>query len=283
MQQPLYNIESESIASEDFLSCRLVIIVDASAICYMIWNAENATLHCFRYFQHGSEEMPQEEVIREIIFEDGYLSKTMKEVFLVYHFPESELVPEVYFDESLNKDYVGLAHGSFNRGVIFSEKVPWWDIYNVYSLPIKIHKLLQYKFPEANVWHGHSLLLKSSKKFSGQEPPQIVKLIFYGERMILSVSKKGQLLLLRSVDYTGVDDVLWNLFNSCQQLSINPKDAHVQVGGFIQNDSPIYEALQKYFATVFFEDTAGSISNLSLLKDYPIHYFSSFLKMASCV
>ena len=283
MHQPLYNIESETIASEDFLSCRLVIIVDASAICYMIWNAENAQLHCLRYFQHSMNEKPQEEVIREIIFEDGYLSKEMKEVFLVYHFPESEFVPEVYFDETLNNDYVSLAHGTFNRGVVFSEKVPWWDIYNVYSLPNKIHKLFQYKFPEAKVWHGHSLLLKSSKKFSAQENAQSVKLIFYGERMILSVWKKGQLLLLRSVDYSGVEDVLWNLFNCCQQLGINTKEVNVQVGGFIQNNSPIYEALQKYYAKVVFEDTAGSISNIHLLDEYPIHYFSSFLKMASCV
>jgi len=152
MQEPLYYIEAEHISTQDFLSCRLVIFVNASFIGYLILNTENMQLLCLKFFQAADKNgVLQEDLIREVFFEDGLFAKEMKEVVLVYDFPESELIPEICFDESLIKDYVELIHGNLNKGTFCSEKVPWWDVYNVYRLPTDIRRLLQYKFPHANI------------------------------------------------------------------------------------------------------------------------------------
>ena len=266
------------------MSCRLVIFVDASTIGYLILNTDNLYLLSMKFFQYGLDDgIQQEDLIRELFFDDGLFAKEMKETLLVYNFPDSELVPETYFEESLTKAYTELTHGNLGKGVFLSEKVPWWDICNAYRIPADLHRLLQYKFPNAKIWHNHSLLLKSFKKYNLPEASQSLRAIFYKGNLLLSVWKKSQLQFLQSFSYTGADDVHWFILNCCQQLGINQRDANLQISGFIEKSSDFFQGLEKLFPKISYDEPAASIGNNALLKDYPLYYFSSFLKIGSCV
>ena len=284
MLQPSFHIEADNIEKEDFRLCRLVVVVDTNSLSYVIMSTENARPVCIKYFQFNQiKGSLQEEILREIIFGDELLTKEINETYVVYNLPESTLVPDAFFDEKLNREFANLIYGNLDKGAVISEKVPWWDIYNVYRLPLNVHKLLQYKFPAAKQWHYYSLLLKSYKKFNVPENNETLQVIFCEERIIVSVYKKGQLQLMQSFLYSGPEDVLYHLLNCCSQFNMSLQVVSLQLSGFIEKQSLIYSELVKYFLDISFGEPEKSIAETDMLKQYPLHYFSSLLKMAVCV
>jgi hypothetical protein len=54
------------------------------------------------------------------------------------------------------------------------------------------------------------------------------------------------------------------------------------VGGLIDRQSALSTELNKYFLKIHFEEIDESIKVTDELKELPLHYFSSILKMAVC-
>ncbi|HXB45417.1 MAG TPA: DUF3822 family protein [Puia sp.] len=284
MLQPSFHIEADNIETENFQQCRLVVVVDTDSLSYVIMTMELERPLCIKYFQFNQiNDRQQEEIMREIIFEDELLTKDINETFVVYNVPDSTLVPDAFFDEQFNREFVNLIYGNLNKSPVMSEKVPWWDIYNVYRLPSDLHKLLQNKFPSAKHWHFYSLLLKSYKKFNVPENAQTLQVLFCPEKIIVSVYKNGRLLLMQNFLYSIPEDVLYHLLNCCMQLDMSRQVVKLQLSGFIETQSLIYSELVKYFSDVSFSEPEESIAKSDMLKKYPLHYFSSLLKMAACV
>jgi len=284
MLQPTFHIEAENIQATDFKACRLLILIDDDSMSYVILNAATKQPVCIKYFYFSHAKNKERiETIREIIYVDELLSKEMSESFLVYGFPESSLVPDAYFDASLDKEIMNLMHGNLEKGIVMNEKVPWWDIYNVYRIPSDIQKLMQFKFSTAKQLHYYSLLLKSYKKFNTGESSENISVIFYQDRMIVSVYKKSQLQLMQSFEYVTQMDVVYHLLNCCNQLGLNQNYTSLQISGFVEKQSAIYHEMAKYFPNISFEETGDSIEVTNSLEQYPLHYFSSLLKLAACV
>jgi hypothetical protein len=284
MLQPLFHIESDNIETQDFQSCRLLIVVDDYSLSYVMLNITSNQPYCIKYFHFNQiQNREQNEILREIIYGDELLSKEVNEIFLVYGFPESTLVPEACFDENIEKEFTDLMHGNLEKGFVVNEKVPWWDIHNVYRLPSDIRKLLQYKFNSAKHIHYYSLLLKSQKKYSAAELPENILAIFLEERMIVSIYKKNQLQLMQSFEFVNQTDVAYFLLNCCNQLGLHQNSLSLQVSGFIEKESAIYNELAKYFSDISFEEIGDGIVATDKLEQYPLHYFSTLLKLAACV
>jgi hypothetical protein len=54
------------------------------------------------------------------------------------------------------------------------------------------------------------------------------------------------------------------------------------VGGLIDKQSTLSTELHKYFLHIYFEQIDESIKVTDELRELPLHYFSSILKMAVC-
>ena len=284
MLQPSFHIEADNIEAENFKLCRLLIVINDDSLSYAVLNTEKISPVCIKYFHFSQiKNREHEEIIREIIYGDDVLVKEMNETFVVYSFSESTLVPESLFDESLGKEFAGLIYGNLEKGLVVTEKVPWWDMYNVYRIPLDVHKLMQYKFPSSKHLHYYSLLLKSYKKFSIQEVPESMQVIFFEEKMIVSVYKKSQLQLVQSFFYANQMDVAYHLLNCSRQLDLNQGELRLQISGFVEKKSLIYNEIGKYFLHLSFEEIGDSVQVTDKLEQYPLHYFSSLLKLAACV
>jgi hypothetical protein len=109
-----------------------------------------------------------------------------------------------------------------------------------------------------------------------------MKVIFYADKMIALVMKDGKLQLMQTFYYQDAKDVAYHLLNCCHQLGISQEGVAVLVGGLIDRQSSLSTELHKYFLQVSFEEMDESIKVTDELKELPLHYFSSILKMAVC-
>jgi hypothetical protein len=283
MPKPAFQIAVSDISAEDLLQSRLLVEVNPESFTYVLLNQRNMSPLAVKYFQlEHSRGKRLTESLREIIQEDELLRRPVKETLLVYNFPESSLVPEPLFSMDTNKELTDIVHGNLQKGLILTEKIPWWELFNVYRISQDLHQLLQQQFTAGKYWHYYSLLLKSHKMFDSREESDCIKVIFYADKMITLILKKGIVQLMQTFPYQDTKDVAYHLLNCCHQLSISQEEVLLQVGGLIDRQSTLSTELNKYFVQITFEEIDESIKVTDELKELPLHYFSSILKMAVC-
>jgi hypothetical protein len=285
MLKPDFYIHNDNAVAEDYTQCRLLMEVNSNSVGYVLLNVRGMRPVAIKYFQwNHSKNVSLEEILRELVYEDEILTiADVNETFLVYNFPESNLVPETFFNTDANKPLTDLIYGDLGKELILNEKIPWWEMHNIYRIPAGVHRLLQQKFYNGKYWHFYSLQLKCHKMFNAKEEGQYLKTFFYSDKMIVLVSKNGQLQLMQTFEYHDSKDVAYNLLNCCHQLGMNQDQIVLELIGLIEKQSELYNELQKYFLNVSFDHMEDSIKITDELREYPLHYFSSLLKMAICV
>lgn len=283
MLKPAFQIAIADVSDEEMLQSRLLVEVNPNAFTYVLLNQRNMSPLVVKYFQlEPSREVPLTETLREILEEDDLLKRPVKETLLVYNFPESSLVPEPLFVTETNRDIIDTLHGNLQKGLILTEKIPWWELFNVYRISPDLHQLMQQSFTAGKYWHYYSLLLKSYKMFDSSNSEDCLKVIFYADKMVALVVRGGKVHLMQTFSYHDTRDVAYHLLNCCQQLGLDQAAVRVLVGGLIDRQSALSTELHKYFLKVNFEEIDESIKVTDELKELPLHYFSSILKMAVC-
>lgn len=283
MLKPAFQIKVSEISDEELLQSRLLVEVNPNAFTYVLLNQRNMSPLVVRYFQlENNREMPLIETLREIMEADDLLRRPVKETLLVYNFPESSLIPEPVFTMDTNREIIDTLHGNLQKGLILTEKIPWWELFNVYRISPELHQLLQQTFSAGKYWHYYSLLLKSFKMFDSTDRADCIKVIFYADKMVTLVVRNGKVHLVQTFLYQDTKDVAYHLLNCCQQLGINQEEVKLLVGGLIDRQSALSTELHKYFLHITFEEIDESIKVTDELKELPLHYFSSILKMAVC-
>jgi len=285
MMKPDFYIHNGNAGSEDFLQCRLLMEMNSNSFSYVLLNVRGMRPVAIKYFQWDpSKNVSLEEILRELVYNDDILTiADVNETFLVYNFPESNLVPEAFFDTDTKTPLTNLIYGDVSKELVLEEKIPWWGLYNIYRIPAGVHRLLQQKFPNGKYWHFYSLQLKCHKMFNIKEEAQYLKAFFYADKMIALACKSGELQLIQTFQYHDSKDVAYNLLNCCQQLNMSQEEIKLELSGLIEKQSALYNELQKYFLHVSFDNMEDSIKITDELREFPLHYFSSLLKMAICV
>jgi hypothetical protein len=283
MIKPAFQIEVSDISDEELLQCRLLVEVTPNAFTYVLLNQRNMSPLVVKYFQlEPSKESPLTDTLQELMNGDTLLKRPVKETLLVYNFPESSLVPESLFTTDTNRQIIDTLHGNLQKGLILTEKIPWWELFNVYRISFELHHLLQQTFSAGKYWHYYSLMLKSFKMFDSTEQQDCIKVIFYSDKMVALVIREGKVHLAQTFLYHDTKDVAYHLLNCCHQLGIDQESVRLLVGGLIDKQSSLSTELHKYFLRIDFEEIDESIKVTDELKELPLHYFSSILKMAVC-
>jgi hypothetical protein len=283
--RPDFDIHNEDPSAEDPGQCRLLIEVGSCSLIFILLNVRGMRPVVIRVFQWPQLKTDEpESILRSILENDPVLSRfRASEVFLVYNFPESNLVPEKYFSADMTRSVTDLIYGNLSQDLVLDEKVPWFEFHNVYRVPAKIHFLMQEKFQEARYWHYYSLQLKCFKMFTAKEEPVYMKVFFYPDKMVVMVLKSGQLQLIQHFMYLDSKDVLYHLLNCCQQLGLGREELVLEISGMIEKKSALYDDLELYFLNIRFDSMEDSIKMTDELIQYPGHFFSSLLKMTICV
>jgi Protein of unknown function (DUF3822) len=283
--RPDFNIQNEDPFNEDPSQCRLLIEVGYRSLIFVLLNVRGMRPVAIRVFQWPQVHTNEPEVIlRGILETDPLLSRfEAGEIFLVYNFPESNLVPERIFSADMTHPVTDLIYGDLSQDLVLDEKIPWFEFHNVYRVPARIHFLMQEKFQGARYWHFYSLQLKCYKMFTAKQEAAYIKAFFYPDKMAVMIFKSGQLQLVQHFDYLDSKDVLYHLLNCCQQLNMTREELILELSGMIDKKSALYEDLELYFLNVRFDSMEDSIKMTDELMQFPNHFFASLLKMTICV
>lgn len=285
MIRPAFHIEHEPPGEDELLQSLLLMEVNSQGLSYLVMHQVRQEVLDARYYSvPASDNSSLSDRLRLIIDADEVLHHQFRQSIVLYNFAESMLVPDTAFKLENNRDLVDLNFGTVSKGLILSEKVPGHPAHNVYRITPDIHSLFQHKFTAGKYWHLYSLWLSSLKSF----PPDVneeeghIQVLFYPDKMLVSVYKRERLQLVQTFLYQVPEDVVYYLLNICKQLNLSPEAVTLIVSGYAEDDSALLTEVKKYFLHCIMDDVPPTFTS-SVFSPMPVHFFSPLLKMALCV
>ncbi|MEO6455119.1 MAG: DUF3822 family protein, partial [Ginsengibacter sp.] len=227
-------------------------------------------------FEKKNDEDNVAKTLRKIFDEQYLLKEEFNEIFISCAFDESILTPKLYYNANQSNDNLNLMYGDLHPGVVLTDHVAERNLYNVYRITNDIHKVITNQYKSVTFFHQYSLLIRKL-----QPAGNILKLIFYNSKIVISLQKAGKLQIIQAFKYITANDAVYHMLNVCTRF--DAKDVSVQLGGMIEKDSTLFTEIQKYFLTTTFSDLPGGLLYTDEIKEFPTHFFSHLFAFALCV
>ena len=277
MLHPVFDIASEELASAQWMRCRLLLELNRHFLQYVI--SEEKSLLCWKYYELPAAS-PAEKMgmVESILQSDALLHNSVKEQTIVYNFPKNCLLPGALYDPGQGRPLLEIMQGDLQKGPVITEKVPGWNLYNVFRLPGGLDELCKNHFPHAAFHHHASLWLAYLNK-----QQEGVHLLFSAYDMAICVFHRQKLQLVQSYPYHDHDELLYHLFNLFVRLRLNREQTPVYAAGMVQTDSPVYKELAKYFQRLKPTPLPEKFRVPGAFQAVPEHFFSPLIKMSQCV
>jgi hypothetical protein len=278
-----FDIVPEMRDSEELRNSQLLIEVGEKMFSYVIYHKEQRRFLGLR--QYNLDYTPGKTMLEnllEIITNDELLQIQFKEAFVIYNYTDSSFLPEKAFHIELNQPVTEIIYGNARKGLMLSEKVIGFRMYNIYRVPREIHALLQRKFASGNYWHYYTLLLNEGQVQTSSDE-QVIKMVMRTDQFLVAVFKGADIQLMQSYSYQTPDDVSYYLLAICNRFNISQEKVTLIVAGLLDEQSRLYQELLKYFLQVQWDRLPSSVKLDASFAAFPDHYFSPLLKMALCV
>ncbi|MES2892998.1 MAG: DUF3822 family protein [Bacteroidota bacterium] len=259
-------------------SADLYLKINPQGIAYIILENNTCMGLATFHFPAGATDAIVVASIHELMKEQPVLQQAFKNVYIIYGYPQSILVPNELMNEENNKAMLDLVFGDASDAVVRNEYVYRHLIHNVYSVPAEVDAVLARYFELGSFTHLYSLLPDVIKN-SGTH----LYCIFDTGQLTTVLLKEGKLQVVQSYCYKTPDDVAYYLLNICQRFETDLSVVTVHLSGMIDATSALYSELYKYFLNVFFEALPEEYEYPESISKYPPHYFSHLFAVASCV
>ena len=256
----------------------LYLEIKPGGVAYIILDNNTCIALATYHFPLDASDAMVVESIHGLIKDQPVLQERFKNVYIIYGYPQSVLVPNELMNGQDNETMLNLVFGDVGEGVIRSEYMPRHQIHNVYRVPAQVDAVVSRYFEQAAFTHLFSLL------------PDVIKstgthlyCIFDPGQLTAMLLKNGKLQLVQNYDYKTPDDVAYQLLNICERFDVDLPGVTVHLSGMIDGASALYTELNKYFLQVFFEGLREEYEYPENFQQYPAHYFSHLFALVSCV
>jgi len=274
MIQRIAEIKADDQLVFDQDNYRLIICLEHQGITLAVSNSERRwvaaeVLYCAA---QDLENLPQ--LMEQLHQQSFLLAYNLLQTAIVLRTPNAVLVPKTL--QAGTAAFIEL-HTSIQPGDKIVEDV----ISNKMLVALKADaqklSLFTTQFPQASLHSSLASLVKYSMADADISGNAVMHLVFCNGLIEQTIIQNNQLLLARCFVCSGEEDMNYQLLNSCKQLHILPATVLVKVQGLIEAQSPLYAALEKYFANITFS-TADTSTWDSIFKDVPPHYFTALIE-----
>jgi Protein of unknown function (DUF3822) len=255
----------------------LLMEVGETHCCFAIVDFANQMMVQLAYYT--MDEKDDENSLQTILETHPELRQSFRQTIVSYYLPESLLIPAKFYDYEETQKMLATMYEEGSNTVV-SESISEWQVYNSYRIPSAIHEFLSRSYSTGSFWHTYSITLKN-----GWDKNEAGKMLvdFKVDTFSAILIRENSLQLAQIFCYRKAEDVLYWLLKICKQFSTSQNDVKIILSGLIDRQSAVFKELYQYFLNIEFASTENDIQLSRDFEEYPVHFFSSLYKLASCV
>lgn len=275
---PVIHIVEEGIEMSETSKAYLLIQVADGYIGFVsFYPGEKKVIGWLLYRREQNESASTlQEQLSEIAAAETWIHSNYQKILIVLQNRRNITIP-VSLNKTEGKDALfDLMFGKRKNELYLKDIVLQQNIVNHFTVDSVIADVLNKKFPKAEWWHVHSLLL--SKDAS---PETIITATIWLNEIHVTVEKNSQWLMLQTYIYQTPEDALYIILSAMKQLNITQEECKVVLQGMIDQRSPLFDMLQLYILNL--ELKQQTVFEFPVNDEHPVHLSSSLDQILTCV
>jgi len=183
-----------------------------------------------------------EEEIIHLILQEPETQVSYRKVRLICESDVYAFAPIQVFRQEDARDLLSFQHKLEKKDFVLFNKLPKWDVVNVFTIPIVLHAALLGLYPDTPIEHQVSHFLTDYVLFQSENSVQI----WVGDKtMDVVVLKNGNIILMNSYNYQTPEDFTYYTLNLFEQLSLDTESCKVRMFN-VEKNNQFNHHLQKY-------------------------------------
>ena len=214
-----------------------------------------------------------EEELWKIFVENPILEEKYDDVVVLHNSNLNTFVPSSLFDPNYLGSYLQYNSKVFETDYFAYDYLDTYDLNNVFIPYTNINNYLLDHYDTFDYKNCNSIFVKKALDFSKNNDAKQVWVHFQNDRFEIVVTKNKHLLLFNTFIYKTLEDFIYYLLFTYEQLQLNPEIVPVQFIGDISEESDSFKIAYKYIRNCSLLDvshlkTAFNVEEKDLLKHF---------------
>lgn len=206
-----------------------------------------------------------EEELWKVFVENPILEAKYDDVVVLHNSNLNTFVPSSLFDPNYLGSYLQYNSKVFETDYFAFDYLDTYDLNNVFIPHTAINNYLLDHYDTFDYKNCNSIFVKKALDFSKNNDTKQVWVHFQEDRFEIAVTKNTNLLLFNTFTYNSLEDFIYFLLFTYEQLQLNPEIIPVQFLGAILEESDAFKIAYKYIRNCSLLD----VSNLKAVLDVP--------------
>ena len=239
-----------SATENSYHKLSIQVSLNGLSFCILDTIANTLTLSHSLPFKREVSPFELHKEIKQSFRDEGVFEYSFSEVIAIHRNALFSLVPQPLFDEDQLPNYL-----KYNAKILASDHLDFdvitgLDAVNVYVPFANVNNFLYDLFGEFEFKHSGTVLLETLIKLPSSRQGTISYLHLAESQMELVVFSNKKLLFYNSFAISSVEDVLYFLLFSLEQLDLDPESLKLRLLGEVSEEDRVYEFCAEYFENV---------------------------------
>ncbi len=281
MVEKKISIYGELEAQSPFNSDQLLLEVSDTHMALLVKMASKEQIAALEIFTFNSLESDWYDIFFQVRTQSVILDRSYNDTRVFYNLKEAVIVPVEKFNTNSADDYLSTIHGEPTNHVVkfdYVNIVP--QVVTVYRIKNALNDMVNSNLMMVTPRHIYSKIIEQLFKDGKSYYTAFIKVQLYYHQFIVVLANNNKLQFIQCYDYETAEDVLYYLLNIVQQFNLSVDYTEIEISGFIQTRSNLFDYIQKVFPKVYFDKVSDEFLLKENLEKYPPHYFSPYLNLA---
>ncbi|AUC83663.1 DUF3822 family protein [Lacinutrix sp. Bg11-31] len=267
-------IQSKTNISKHISYKTLSIQISLNGLSFCILNTQDKSVLKIEHVVFDKKVTPFEllDAVKHAFNTEEWLNEDFDNVQVIHVNELATLVPKPLFNEDAIADYLKLNSKILKTDFITFDSISVNETINVYVPYVNVNNYIYERFGDFTYKHYSTILveeiLAQEKNASGNKMYIHVDTTHFE----IIVIKEGTLALYNTFEYHTVEDFIYYVLFTAEQLSLNPEVIETVLLGSITKDNAFYNILYKYVRHISFGSRKDNFAVTEDIKNNHSHF-----------
>lgn len=253
------------MTSETNIPSKLNILISLNGLSFYSKNITITNAEVLKSISFSNTQLAEkiEDLLAELFNKNYELLQKYDDVLIIHSNNLSTFVPTELFDEEYLGSYLQYKTKVFETDFFTFDALPKYQMNAVYIPYVNMNNFFIDYYGSFNYQHSSSILVSKLLEISHASEEKIMYVHVAENHFEIVIIQNQKLILYNSFDYKNAEDFIYYVLFTAEQLQLNPDNFQLQLLGFINENSDLYQICYKYIRNVSFLKINSSCNNCS--------------------
>ena len=254
---------------------KLSIQVSLSGLSFCVFDLITHKVIAFNEVAFSDNQVIEEQLWKAFVT-FPILTNTYDEIVIIHENHLNTFVPTSLFDENYLGSYLQYNVKVFESDLFAYDKLNTYEMNNVYVPYVNINNFLLDQFQSFEYCNSNTVLVKKLLDFSSKQAEKEVFVHLQENHFEIVILKNQELVLFNSFEYQTVEDFIYYILFTFEQLQLNPEIVPLHLLGICNKEDEFFKIAYKYIKNCDLLDVTQQVATLGQTENTVRNHFILF-------